>query len=111
MIRHFTSIDNTKNGEVIDPEKIKHGEVTALKLSNLSGFIDPQTHLNLDFKVHLVREVYLAEDLILGSKVILDGGRFMVAHVNPLAYKHLGFVDEADRAEELKKAVKEKILK
>ncbi len=109
MIRHLTFLSNVKNGAVIDPTKIKHGEITALKVSNLSGFIDPQTHLNLDFSKHLVREVSVVEDLTVGGRIILDGERFMTAHVSPLAYKHLGFVNEAERAEELKKAVHEKI--
>ena len=94
-----------KSGEVIDPEKVKHGEVTALKISNLSGWVDPQTHLNLDFPNHLMREVYIAENLELGGKVILKDERFMTALVNPLAYKHFGFVDETERAEQLKEAV------
>ncbi len=105
MIRHFTLISNVKNGEVIDPKKVKHGEVTALKISNLSGWIDQQTHLNLDFPKHLMREVYIAENLDIGSKVILEDERFMTALVNPLAYKHFGFVDEAERAEQLKEAI------
>jgi hypothetical protein len=94
-----------KNREVIDPKKVKHGEVTALKISNLSGLIDPQTHLNLDFPKHLMREVYIAENLDIGSKVILEDERFMTALVNPLVYKHFGFVDEAERAEQLKEAI------
>jgi hypothetical protein len=105
LIRHFTLISNVKNGEVIDPEKVKHGEVTALKISNLSGWIDPQTHLNLDFPKHLMREIYIAENLDLGSKVLLKDEKFMTALVSPLAYKHFGFVDEAERAEQLKEAV------
>ena len=105
MIRHFTLISNVKNGEVIDPKKVKHGEVTALKISNLSGWIDPQTHLNLDFPKHLMREVYIAENLDIGSKVLLKDEKFMTALVSPLAYKHFGFVDEAERAEQLKEAV------
>ena len=102
MIRHFTSISNMENGAIIDPEKVKHGEVTALKISNLSSWIDSQTHLNLDFPKHLMREVYIAEKLDIGSKVILKNERFMTALVSPLAYKHFGFVDEAERAEQLK---------
>ena len=94
-----------KNGEVIDAKKVKHGEVTALKISNLSGWIDEQTHLNLDFPKHLMREVYIAETLDIGGKVILEDERFMTALVNPLAYKHFGFVDEAERAEQLKDAI------
>ena len=94
-----------KNGELIDPKKVKHGEITALKISNLSGWIDPQTHLNLDFPKHLMREVYIAENLDVGGRVILEDERFMTAFVNPLAYTHFGFVDEADRTEQLKEAI------
>ena len=94
-----------KNGEVIDPQKIKHGEITALKISNLSGWIDPQTHLNLDFPKHLIREVYIAENLELNSKIITKDERLMVALVNPKVYEHLGFVDEAERTEQLREAI------
>jgi hypothetical protein len=94
-----------KNGEVIDPEKVKHGEITALKISNLSGWIDPQTHLNLDFPKHLIREVYIAENLELNSKIITKDEKLMVALMNPQAYKHLGFVDEAERTEQLREAI------
>lgn len=108
MIRHFTPVSNVKNGEVIDPKNVKHADVTALRISNVSGWVDPQTHLNLDFPKHLMREVYIAEDLAIGSKIMLEDERFMTALVNPLAYKHLGFVDEAERAEQLKEAISRK---
>ena len=108
MIRHFTSISNVKNGEVIDPQKVKHGEITALKISNLSGWIDPQTHLNLDFPAHLMREVSIAEKLELNSKIIIKDERLMVALVNPQTYKHLGFVDEAERTEQLREVISKK---
>jgi hypothetical protein len=94
-----------KNGEVIDPQKVKHGEITALKISNLSGWIDPQTHLNLDFPKHLMREAYIAENLELGSKVIIKEERLMVALVSPQSYRHLGFVDESERTEQLREAI------
>ncbi len=109
MIRHFSSISNVKNGTIVDPEKVKHAEVSALKISNLSGWVDPQTHLNLDFPKHLMREVYVAEGLELGSKVVLKGEMFMKALVSPIAYKHFGFVDETERNEQFKEAVLSKI--
>ena len=109
MIRHFTSISNVKNGWVINPRKIRHAEVTALRISNLSGFVDPKTHLNLDFPDHLIKEVNVAEKLELGGKVVLESERFMVACVSPTAYKRLGFVDEAESAEQLKEAVHKKL--
>lgn len=105
MIRHFTPVSNVKNGQVIDPKNVKHGDVTALKISNLSGWVDPKTHLNLDFPKHLMREVYIAEDLVIGSNILLQDERFTTALVNPSSYKHLGFVDEAERSEQLKEAV------
>ena len=105
LIRHFTLISNVKNGEVINPQKVKHGEITALKISNLSGWIDPQTHLNLDFPKHLIREVYIAEDLELNSKIMVQDERLMTALVNPQAYKRLGFVDEAEKAEQLREVI------
>ena len=108
MIRHFTSISNVKNGEVIDPKKVKHGEITALKISNLSGWIDQQTHLNLDFPKHLIRQVYIAENLDIGSKVTLEDEKLITARVNPQAYQHFGFVDEAEELEQLKEAILQK---
>jgi hypothetical protein len=111
LIRHFTLLDNVRNGEVIDPRKIKHADVTALKISNISGWIDPATHLNLDFPKHLIKEVNVAQNLDIGDNVLIEGEKFMTAHVNPSSYKHLGFVDETERAEQLRDAVHKKILK
>jgi hypothetical protein len=105
LIRHFTFISNVENGAVIDPQKVKHGEVTALKISNLSGWVDQQTHLNLDFPKHLMREVYVVENLDIGGRVLLKDERFMTALVSPSVYKHFGFVDETGRAEQLKEAI------
>ena len=102
MIRHFTSIDNVENRRVIDPFKIKHGAVTALKISDLSGWVDPHTHLNKDFPKHLIRAVNVAEELTLGSKVILENERFMLAFVDYRAYRRFGAVNEVERMEQLK---------
>jgi hypothetical protein len=110
LIRHFTLISNVKNAKVIDEEKVKHADVTALRISNVSSWIDPLTHLNSDFPKHLMKEVNVAESLEVGGKVTLDGVRFMIARVNPSSYKHLGFVDEGERTEQLKNAIHKKIM-
>ncbi len=99
-----------KNGWVIDPQKIKHADVTALRVSNVAGWIDPLTHLNLDFPKHLIKEVNVAENLEIGGKVLLDGERFMTARVNPSSYRHLGIVDEAERVEQFRSAVQQKVI-
>ncbi len=109
MIRHYTSISNIEDGEVVDPTKVKHADVTALKLSNISSWVDPQTHLNLDFPKHLMREVYIADDLVIGGKILVEDERFKTAYVNPLWYRHLGLVDEAERADQLRDAAFKKV--
>jgi hypothetical protein len=107
MIRHITFLSNAEKEKIIDPLKVKHCEITALKISNLSGWIDPQTHLNLDFPNHLIRIVYVAEKLEIGGKIILEGDTFMRVLVDPKAYKRLGMIDETERIEELKQAYHE----
>ena len=106
MIRHVTAIDNTKNGIVIDPLKTKHAVVTALEISDLSGWIDPVTHLNLDFFSHLVTVVFVAERLEKGAKIVMDGDKFMCASIDPCAYCHYGEVDVVNRSDQLKNAVR-----
>lgn len=102
MIRHITAIDNVKDSRVIDPQKIKHGVVTALKISDLSGWIDPVTHLNLNFFSHLTSVVFVAEKLEKGARMIMDGDKFMQASINPNAYGHHGDVDVEGRALKMK---------
>ncbi|MDG7038921.1 MAG: hypothetical protein JRN37_07210 [Nitrososphaerota archaeon] len=104
MIRHLTSLDNSKNGEIIDPLKVKHGVITALKISDLSGWIDPTTHLNLDFPEHLMGIAYVVKKLELGGEIILEGDRFMYVIVNPKFFKHLGNVDITERSIEMRRA-------
>jgi len=102
MIRHLTSIDNVCDGQVVNPFKVKHGIITALKISQLSGWVDPLTHLNADFPQHALRFVNVVDDLNVGSEVVLENEHFMSVHVSPCKYKSLGDVDEFDRMENLK---------
>ncbi len=104
MIRHLTSVYNTKNNEIIDPLKVKHGVIVALKVADLSGWIDPLTHLNLDFPEHLMKIVHVVDRLEVGGKIILDGDRFKYVIVNPKFFKMLGPVDITQRSIEMRKA-------
>jgi hypothetical protein len=98
MIRHITAIDNVRDNKVLDPQKIKHGVVTALKISDLSGWIDPVTHLNLNFFSHLTSIVFVSEKLEKGARMTMDGDKFMRATIDPSAYGHYGDVDVKERA-------------
>ena len=106
MIYHITTEDNVVAGKVVDPLKIKHGAVTAMRVSGLSGWIDPLTHLNLDFPKHMVRTVIVAERLEMDGRILSEGEKFSVVLVERKSYKHYGMVDEEERLNQFKKAVR-----
>jgi hypothetical protein len=96
-------MDNVKNNRIIDGTKIKHGVITARKIYDLSDWIDPETHLNLDFRDHLVTRAYVAQRLERGAEMILDDkGLFTYALNTPNAYKHYGRVDVDERMQEVR---------
>jgi hypothetical protein len=97
MILHITSIDNIIGGRVNDPSRVKHGIVTGNRISDLSWWIDPATHLNLDLPNHLLDEVFVVSRLEKGSRILADGKQLMNAPVDPEAYRHLGKVDVTER--------------
>ncbi len=97
MILHITPIDNIVDGMVHDPARVKHGIVTGKRVSDISWWIDPATHLNLDLPSHLLDEVFVVSRLEKGARVLADGKRLMHAPVDRRAYRHLGKVDVAER--------------
>ncbi len=92
IIHHITALDNIVNGKIVDPTKTKHGVITARKISDRSGWIDPVTHLNLDFLEHIMRYAIVAEKLELGSNIVFDGDRYLVAMVDHSTQSHYGQV-------------------
>ena len=82
MIRHITEVGNVKNGRVIDPSRTRHGVITAGRISDLSGWIDPATHLNLDFPGSLMNLVVVSETLEIGGAILTDNGKFAFASIN-----------------------------
>lgn len=97
MVLHLTSIDNIVDGRVRNPALVKHGIIDVKRIADLSWWIDPATHLNLDYPAHLLAEVFVASRLENGSRILGDGNRFMYAPVDPVAYRHLGKVEPVER--------------
>ena len=97
MILHVTSIDNIVAGRVYDPTRVKHGIVTGKRISDLSWWVDPATHLNLDNPKHLMDQVFVASRLEKGARILGEGNRFMFAGVDRDIYRHLGKVDMAGK--------------
>ncbi|HMA04831.1 MAG TPA: hypothetical protein VKO45_02780 [Methanomicrobiales archaeon] len=94
---HLTSIDNVVDGRVRNPAMVKHGVIDAKRIEDLSWWIDPATHLNLDFPDHLLSEVFVASRLENGARILGDANRFMYAPVDQVAYRHLGKVEPVER--------------
>jgi len=97
MILHLTSIDNIVEGRVHDPTLVKHGIISQKRISDLSWWIDPATHLNLDFPAHLMDEVFVASRLENGARILGDGNRYMYAPVDRVDYRHFGVVQPVER--------------
>lgn len=96
-VLHLTSIDNVVDGRVHNPALVKHGIIDQKRISDLSWWIDPATHLNLDFPDHLMNEVFVASRLENGARILGEGNRFMYVPVDRVDYRHLGKVQPVER--------------
>ena len=93
MIRHITSIGNVRNGMVYDPTLVKHGVIEAGRIADLSWWIDPATHLNLDLPAHLMNHAMVATRLEIGARILANGDGFMVASTEKGSFHRYGKVE------------------
>lgn len=63
----------------------------------MSGYIDPKTHLNLDYPYHKVSNCVITEAFKIGSKIKYNDTTFIFAYVDSKAYAHYGYVDYTQR--------------
>ena len=108
-IRHCveeTNID--ENYLVIDPTMVKHVIVSGGKIHSMSGFIDPVSHLNLDYSLHKVTKCIIAEKFEIGAQVKLEDNGLVFALVGQSSYGHFGKVDYTQRLTDMIDKVKEK---
>jgi hypothetical protein len=90
-IRHCVEKSNVEDSLIVmDPLKIRHVVIQSGKISSLSGLIDPISHLNLDYPLHLVKNCIIAEKFVLGSKIDISNGGFIFAQVRSTSYRHYG---------------------
>jgi hypothetical protein len=107
LVRHCVEASNVSgNSFVMDPLKIRHVTVKAGKIDDMSSFIDPATHLNLDFAIHKAVLCIVSESLERGAKVRYSDQGFEFAVVPEIAFKHLGSVDYTQRLLDMKNSVK-----
>jgi hypothetical protein len=96
-----------KNGQVLDPTKVRHVTIKGGKIESLSGYIDPASHLNLDYRDHKVTVCVIAEKFSVGAAIRFAEQGLSFAAVNRSSYTHYGPVDYTKRLANMVAAVKE----
>jgi hypothetical protein len=98
-IRHVVAAEDVDEatGLVARPERARHAVIVAGRLHDLSGPVDPLTHLNLDAPEHLLTYCVVAERLEVGAAALREGDGLRVAPVSPASYRALGRVDQDER--------------
>lgn len=108
LIRHCVEENNIdENYLVTDPTRIKHVIVSGGKIHSMSGFIDPASHLNVDYSLHRVTKCVIAEKFEIGAQVKIEDNGLVFALVGPSSYGHYGSVDYTQRLTDMIDKVKE----
>jgi hypothetical protein len=106
-VRHCVEKSNVEESWlVIDPLKIRHVIIKSGKILSLSGLIDPISHLNLDYPLHLVKNCVIAEEFEIGSKIEISNSGFIFAQVHPKSYQHYGKYDYNQNLQKMIESVK-----
>jgi hypothetical protein len=109
IIRHCVEEGNIdENYLVIDPARIKHVIVFGGKINSMSGFIDPASHLNIDYSLHRVTKCIIAEKFEIGAQVKIEDNGLVFALVGQSSYGHYGNVDYTQRLTDMIDKVKER---
>ncbi|HLH73625.1 MAG TPA: hypothetical protein VKX96_10105 [Chloroflexota bacterium] len=101
IIRHVVARENVDaSGRLVDPERVRHGVIVAGRIVDLSGEVDPCTHLNLDYPEHRLAGCVVAERLERGAAIVFAAGGLRFAYPRPDQFRHLGRVDMGARRTE-----------
>jgi len=73
----------------------------------MSGFIDPTSHLNVDYALHKITKCVIAEKFEIGAQVKIGDNGLVFALVGPSSYDHYGSVDYTQRLTDMIDKVKE----
>jgi hypothetical protein len=106
LIRHCVEESNVEDGQVLDPTKVRHVTINGGKVGSLSGFIDPASHLNLDYPDHKVTVCVIAEKFSLGAAIRFSDQGLSFATVRRSSYAQYGLVDYTQRLSDMIASVK-----
>ena len=109
IIRHCVEESNIdENYLVVDPTRIKHVIISGGRINSMSGFIDPASHLNVDYSLHRVTKCVIAEKFEIGAQVKIEENGLVFALVGQSSYGNYGRVDYTQRLTDMIDKVKEK---
>ena len=102
QIRHCVEEDNVNENMIIkDPTKIRHIVISGGKIKSMSGFIDPASHLNIDYPLHKVTKCVIAKKFELGSDILFGNNGFMFALVMFSHFDNYGYLDYTKNLSEM----------
>ena len=94
QIRHCVEENNIDDNLIVkDPKKIRHVIVQGKKIKQMSGFIDPISHLNLDYSLHRITKCIIAKKFEIGSELLFNSSGFIFAMVTKSHFAHYGSMD------------------
>ena len=94
QIRHCVEENNINDNLIVkDPKKIRHVIVQGKKIKQMSGFIDPISHLNLDYSLHRITKCIIAKKFEIGSELLFNSSGFIFAMVTKSHFEHYGSMD------------------
>ena len=94
QIRHCVEENNVSENLIIkNPKEIRHIIAEEGKIKQMSGFIDPKSHLNLDYTLHRVTTCIIAKKFEIGSELLFTSTGFIFAMVTRSHFEHYGYID------------------
>jgi hypothetical protein len=94
QIRHCVEENNVDENLIIkNAQEIRHIIAEEGKIKQMSGFIDPASHLNLDYILHRVTKCIIAKKFEIGSELLFNSSGFIFAMVTKSHFEHYGYLD------------------
>lgn len=94
QIRHCVEESNVDENLIIkNAQEIRHIIAEEGRIKQMSGFIDPTSHLNLDYILHRVTKCIIAKKFEIGSELLFNSSGFIFAMVTKSHFEHYGYLD------------------
>ena len=94
QIRHCVEENNVDENLIIkNAQEIRHIIAEGGRIKQMSGFIDPTSHLNLDYILHRVTKCIIAKKFEIGSELLFNSSGFIFAMVTKSHFEHYGYID------------------